>query len=423
MKDSTLATKVMIAILCLGVAIYLTVYFVRGWDDDLVTAIAYAYSQDVGVDAPGVIFREETVLPAANGYVDQILAEGERAAVGEAVVLLYSDASALTTRQSIRALEAEIGQLEYALSDSTQSSDGARLDGQIISSVAALRSLAASGNLSTLEDSTLNLRIMVFRREQAYGNGGAAQLEQLIQDRRDELADLNRSLNQVSRTVYAPVSGVFSGSVDGWEGLATPDILPSLTFEGLSRLLAQRPAPDTQAVGKLIHGSTWYLAAILPGTDTGLQEGRSYPVSFSDGYYGQIPMKLERIELGDGQTLAVFSARSHLADTTLLRSQTVTVVTRQLEGIRIPRKALRVETETVESEPDENGNTTVSQVNHYGVYTIPRAQAEWQEVEVLYTADSYYLVQPQNPEAAARLRAGDEVIMNTSGIYNGKVVR
>ena len=146
-------------------------------------------------------------------------------------------------------------------------------------------------------------------------------------------------------------------------------------------------------------------------------------MSFSDGYYDQISMTLERIELGDSQTLAVFAARSHLADTTLLRDQTVTVVTRQIEGIRVPRKALRVETETVESEPDENGQTTTREVNHYGVYTVPRAQAEWQEVEVLYTADSYYIVRPADPEAASRLRAGDEVILNSSGVYNGKVVR
>ena len=424
MKDSTLATKVMIAILCLGVAVYLTVYFVRGWDDGLVTAVAYTYAQDVGVEAPSLVVREETVLPAADGYVDQILAEGERAAVGDAVALLYSDASALTTRQSIRALEAEIEQLEYAQSAGTQSGDGARLDGQIISSVAGLRSLTASGSLSALEEYALNLRVMVFRRDYAYGEtGAAAQFNQLIADKRSELSELSRSLSQVSRTVYAPVSGVFSGEVDGWETVAAPDMLPSLTIEGLSQLLSRKAIPDTQAVGKLISGSTWYLAVLLPGTDTGLQEGRSYPVSFSDGYYDQISMTLERIELGDSQTLAVFAARSHLADTTLLRDQTVTVVTRQIEGIRVPRKALRVETETVESEPDENGRTTTREVNHYGVYTVPRAQAEWQEVEVLYTADSYYIVRPADPEAASRLRAGDEVILNSSGVYNGKVVR
>ena len=62
-------------------------------------------------------------------------------------------------------------------------------------------------------------------------------------------------------------------------------------------------------------------------------------------------------------------------------------------------------------------------MNHYKVYTIIRSQAWGQEVEVLYTDDNFYLVRPANPAAADRLRAGDEVILNTSGLYDGKVVR
>ena len=129
-------------------------------------------------------------------------------------------------------------------------------------------------------------------------------------------------------------------------------------------------------------------------------------------------MTLERIALADDQTLAIFSCRSHLSDTAMLRIQTVDVVTRELEGIRIPRKALRVETEDV-----ANDDGTISQVNHYKVFTVVRSQAEEQEVEVLYTDDTYYLVRPIDGAAASRLRPGDEIILNSSGIFDGKVVR
>ena len=52
-----------------------------------------------------------------------------------------------------------------------------------------------------------------------------------------------------------------------------------------------------------------------------------------------------------------------------------------------------------------------------------RSQSWGQEVEVLYTDDDFYLVRPVNETAANRLRDGDEVILSSSGIYNGKVVR
>ena len=424
MKESTLATKVMIAILCLGVAVYLAVYFVQGWEEPLVTARAYTYTQDVGMEARGILVREETILPDAGGsYVDQILAEGEKAAAGQAAALLYTDPAALTTRQAIRTLSAEIEQLQYALSSGTQATDASRLDGQVLSSITALRSLTAKGDLTALEDYALSLRTMVFKRDYAYGDTNAAgQLGQLIQTKQEELAQLNASLNQVAKVVYTPAAGVFSGTVDGWEGLLTPDMLDGLTADRLSALLEQSPAPASGPVGKLITGSTWYFAALLPGTGTGLKSGRTYTLTFSGDYYGQIPMELDRVSLEGEQTLAIFSCRSHLADTTLLRAQTVDVVIHHLEGIRVPRKALRVETV---DEPLESGNPDgpTRQVNRYKVYIVERSQAWGREVEILYTDENFYLVRPVDPAAAKRLRAGDEIILNSSGIYDGKVVR
>lgn len=432
MKESTLATKVMIAILCLGVIAYLAASFIRDWEEPLVITRAYSYTQNVGMEAVGILVRSETVLPDSGGsYVDHILSEGEKASAGQAVALLYNDPSAPAARQTIRALEAEIDQLEYALASGTQSTEASRLDAQVLSSITSLRSLTAQGDLTALEEYTLNLRTMVFKRDYTYGDTAAAsQLRLLIEDKRAQLNQLNGSLNQVSQTVYAPRSGVFSGTADGWEGLISPDQLETITAAELAELMEQRPAPAAGASGKLITDSVWYFAALIPGTDTGLQTGRTYALNFSGDYYGQIPMKLERVSLEGEQTLAIFSCRSHLSDTTLLRVQTVDVVVEQLEGIRIPRKALRIETETVAEGDDENEDgespapgSPTREVNHYMVYTVIRSQAWGQEVELLYTDENFYLVRPVDQNASERLRAGDEIILSTSEIYDGKVVR
>lgn len=425
MKSSTIAPKVLIAILCLGVTAYMAVYIFQGWKDDLVTTTAYSYTQSVGVEARGIVVRQETVLSGSSGYMDLILSEGERAAAGDAVALFYSDPSALTIRQSIRSLESEIEQMEYALSSSIQGAiDAAALDGQIANSIVALRSLSASGELSSLESSALSLRTAVFRRSYILEDDGAAgQLNQLISDKRTQLADLERSLGQVSRTVFAPVTGVYSGETDGWESIVAPDMLSDLTAAQLSELLDRQVSGDPSAAGKLITGSVWYFAALLPGGNPGLTEGRTYSISFSDGWYGRVKMELERIDVGEDQTVAIFSARSSLADTTLLRVQTVDIITEEIDGIRIPRRALQVRTETVEEIDENTGELLTKEVNHYYVYTVIRSQAEEQEVEVVYTADTYYLVRPVDANARDRLRPGDELILSTAGVYDGKVVR
>lgn len=419
MKESTLATKIMILILCIGVAAFMVVRLITGFSDELVTTTAYTYSVDLGTEAGALIVRQETVLSDSGTYVDMVKEEGERAARGEAVALIYSDPSALDTRQDIRALTAEIEQLKYALSTGTQATDTARLDEMVIDSIVSLRSLVAGGDLTSLEDAALNLRTMVFRRDFSFGDVDAAKdLAQLIRDRESQLATLTGSLNQVSRTVYSPASGIFSGSVDGYESLITPADLASLDADTLDSLLSRRQS-SFDGAGKIITDTTWYLAALFDGENSyGLRVGGTYTVSFSHDYYGDVPMKLERIDTEGGRTVAIFSSREKLSETTLLRVQTVDIVTDRLEGIRIPRKALRVETEEI---TDENGRT-VSR-NRYGVFTVIGTQAEWQEVEVVHTGDTFYLVRPVNEAAANRLRAGDLVILSTAGIFDGKVVR
>lgn len=420
MKESTLATKVMMGILCVGVLLYLAMYFLLGFRNEVATTIAYDHTVDVGTEATAYLVRQETVLSASGKYVDQVLTEGEKTAAQAVVAMIYDHPSALTTRQEIHRLEAEISHLEYALTSGTQAVDSSKLDEQVVGSIVALRALAAGGDLSTLDDSVLNLRTMVFQRDYTFGDTGAAeQLSAIIAEKKAELETLQKSLNQVSQVVRAPASGVFSGEVDGYENLITPDMLDSLTPSALKSLLEEKAPGKPNGVGKVITDSTWYVCALIDGDNKlSLTEGRHYTLSFSRDYYGQIRMKLERIETTDGTTMAIFSSREKLSETTLLRIQEVDIVVETLSGIRIPRKALRVETSSV---TDEQGVTT--EVNSYGVYTIVGSQAEWKEVNVLYTGDTYYLVTPANPASAVRLRAGDTVILSSTGLYDGKVVR
>lgn len=420
MKESTLVNKVIIGVICAAVIVYFGVYLALGFRDDLVTTTAYTYSVDVGTPASALLVRDEQVISTTGQYVDILLEEGEKVSKGGQIALIHASQDSLNTRQTIQSLEAEIQQLQYALSTGTQATNSSKLDQEVISSMVAVRTLAASGDLSTLEDTALHLRTMVFQRDYSYGNTEAAtQIKQLISDKQKQLDSLNASLNQVSQTITSPASGCFSGEVDGFESLITPTMLSSLTITQLTNLLHQDTVDHQPALGKVITNNTWYLAALIDQpTVEGLAEGKTYKISFTDDYYGLISMKLERLVEENNQTMAIFSTNTHLSDTTLLRQQTVDIIAQQVEGIRIPRRALRVNTQTV---TDKDGNE--SQVNSYGVYTVVGTQAEWQEVKVVYSDDTFYLVQPVDETASSRLRAGDQVILNTNHITDGMVVR
>ena len=422
MKQGTLTTKIMMSILVVGVVVYMAVYFFRGWNEELVTTPAYAASVNVGIEATGLVVREEQLISGSGNFVDLVPNEGERVAAGEAVAIVYSDSSVLDTRQEIKNLQAELEQLSYALSSGTDSADTSKLDSSVLQSIINLRVLSVSDDLTSLEDSTLNLRTMVFKRDYTYGDSGAATgIAALIQEKQELLAACQASLDRVSTTIRAPDTGVFSGVADGYESLISPEELFAMTPGGFSDLLDRDVSAPADCVGKLVTSSTWYFAVVLSAEEArGLEEEESYLISFSRDWYGTVDMKLERLsDKEDDRVLAVFSSRTNLSDTTLIRKQTVDIVTSPLTGIRIPRQALRVITE--EKTDKETGETT--EVQRTGVYTVVGTQAEFQEVVLLHTDENFYLVRPVDESDPRRLRSGDTLILSAKGVYDGKVVR
>lgn len=420
-KPST-TLRLMMGILVLGVVSYLGFYILAFWQNDLHTTTAYLYTVDEGIQAQGVVIREEQILQGGQSYfIDLLPAEGERVGKGQPVALLHQDGQGTATRQRIRTLESEIYELEYTLASGTMGADVTRLDADVLDSMVQLRSMAARKDLSSLEEAALELRTRIFKRENTVAQQGeATSTAALIAARKEELLRLEASLSHASQTIPAPQAGTFSGVTDGFEHVLTPEVLSSLTADRLDELLQQPQPLPNHTIGRLITSSTWYFAARIPIQQaTGLVEGRTYSIAFSNDYFGRVDMKLTRLHLPQqGNALAVFAGRTNLSNITALRRQTVDIVIRQVEGIRIPGRALRVRQE----EQTEDGGLQTIQVERTGVYTVVGTRAEWQPVEVLYSGAGFYLVAPSHPNAARRLRAGDEVILS-SHVFDKKVVR
>ena len=61
------------------------------------------------------------------------------------------------------------------------------------------------------------------------------------------------------------------------------------------------------------------------------------------------------------------------------------------------------------------------QTNLVGVYTLVGGRAEFKPVEILTEESDFYVVSPAT-EGRAVLRAGDEVIVRATGLYDGKLL-
>lgn len=431
MKQSTLITKIVMFVLLAAVVLYLAVAAVQSIANPFSTALTYQDILDDAIEISGVVVREEQPLLGDSGIVDILPEEGERVAAGETVAVLYQSQEALDRKKQLQTLELKLEQLEYALKNGGNLSDAAKLEQQIYSSILTVHSNIARGDLSSLESDTLTLRSQVLQRDFAYSASGdsASALTNAIAGLEEQISLLSRQVSSASTSVYAPRSGLFSGQSDGLETTLTPAVLTNISADRLNSL----PAGDapSDAVGKLITGDKWYFAAVLQPSDAArLLEGDTVTVAFSRDYTGEISMTVERIDREDpSNCVLILSSDRNLKEVTLLRQQTVDLIFHRYTGLRVPKQALRMETVLL---PDaEGGQATETQV--IGVYALSGSQAQFKPVDIVREGSDYYLVSPAKESAYFRsfsadearlrvLRAGDEIIVSASQLYDGKVV-
>lgn len=426
MKQGSLNARI-IMLLLLG-AILLTIG-VSAWNslrEIYPTVLAYTYTVSDSMEATGFLVRQESVLTGQGGTVELLPDEGEKVSRGETVALFYQSDDGLTQRQTLQQLLLEQEQLEYALAQAGGSSDSAQLSTRVADAIADLRGAASSGDLTGLERQTLELKSLIYKHSYTFNQEGdsTAALQASLDEVNTQIQTLTAQASRSTSRVTASQSGVFSGLVDGYESLITPDMLDSITPSQLEQLARQTPTENTSAIGKLITNSTWYFACTLPEEDAErLVEGRTITVRFSRDWSGEVDMEVERLsDPENGKVLVVLSADKFLSDTTLLRRQTVELVFDTVSGIRLPKEALRVEQQTV-TDPDTEEE---KQVSVTGVYALVGQRAEFKEVTVLAEEDDYILVKAASTETPTQekkaLRAGDKIIISSGELYDGKVI-
>ena len=393
--------RIPLALLAAGIAVYFGVQAWRFFADPFSSTLAYAASYEETLEMTGWVVRQETVLPGAGeGSLRLEHSEGARVAKGGTVATVYASQEDLDQEEERAALEDRLRRLR----ETGDAGADAHLDDTVFQTLLTYRQDLFADRLDMAERQGERLRDLAARL-------APVDLDELAA----ETAQAERRLEALSapgpvRQITAPVSGLYSAVVDGYEDILTPESLSALSPSRLEHLEADAPK---DSAGKLVLGDAWYYAATVSAADAeklGEYLGRELKLRFSKNLERDYPMTL--MSLGqeeDGRLTAVFSSREYLSEVTLLRRQTAVAVYGKQEGLRVPREALRL------AEDGSGGVIT-------GLYCILGAEARFKPVEVLYTGDGFLLVRSAAEEGQERLRlrAGDEVIVQASDLYDGK---
>lgn len=303
-------------------------------------------------------------------------------------------------------LEEDLEALQYATN--AESPSGTVLDSQILSAMSSLRNASSTGDYSGLATQTANYRQLVLRREYLLSSEANAAMTQAatdLQARYDALAGDQSGATAIT----AEESGLFSSYVDGYENLLNPDKLEGLSPKDLAAFSQLTPETEANTLGKLVTDSVWYYAVTVSGDTVSLFETGDSVDVFFDALSETLPMTVYSVgEIQNGEMVVVFRSSQNDSKVEDLRQESGRLIFQSDEGLRIPKEALRV---------NEDGET--------GVYVVLAQKARFRPVTVLAEDTDSYLVQanPTDEEDTRILREGDEIILASEELYDGKVVR
>lgn len=230
-KNNIRKRNVLISIVAFIVIVYLlyTIYLLIKQPTNVFTIEeGKLYKEETDI---GYIIRNEKVVKGENykNGMEQIKAEGERAAVNENIFRYYSK-NEENLKEKISELDNKIQEI-MKNDKSLLTSDMRMLENQIDSK---LEDISKVKDVSKLSEYKKEIDILVTKKAKIAGDSSpqGSYLRDLIEERKT----YENQLNSGAEYVKAPISGLVSYRVDGLEDALTPDNFEMLNEDYLEKL-------------------------------------------------------------------------------------------------------------------------------------------------------------------------------------------
>lgn len=392
----------LIAAITLGYVIYMVAAANRS---ALITATVESVTVDDGIIADGVIIRDEVLIHKEPGRFYLPMHEnGERVSAGNAIAVSFSSRSAMSKYQALLEAEARLTLYQSLAQIENTPSAMPKLNSDIYTELRNSAAYADNGLYSgEVGDTYRALEELILWRDIALAE--SSNLEVNIAELQLSIRKLKAELTGTMKELTIDNAGYFVQTADGYEQLLTVESIASMTASGLTDKLefpAAAISSDT-VFSKVVHGYTWYTAVILPEKEARLLSENEYLLSVAGD---RLTASVERVATDNesNQTLVVFRCDIPLSDMAIERRQQCTIILGSYSGFKIPVDGLRV----IDGVP--------------GVFVLEGAKAVFKPVRILYTGDSYYIVE-SNRQNTDALFLYDEIILGRNDLYDGKIVK
>ncbi|MGN1320241.1 MAG: HlyD family efflux transporter periplasmic adaptor subunit, partial [Acutalibacteraceae bacterium] len=370
----------------------------------ITTASAEYYTAVNGFNITGIIIREEKIIASdTSGTLHFVLDSGERVAKNGVIANIYSDAEASVTINRIEQLKSQIADIEEMQSyNDVEAADISLVNTKVTNSLNSLVRECATRKYSSIDEYSLELLTNMSRRQMITGEQTdfSARLAEL----NTELDTLSASLPQAVGYITTDTSGYFVSSIDGYENLLSCDDIDNITPEFLDSLKAEEI--NENAVGKIVSGYVWYIAAKVSIEDSmQYKTGDTLTVKTSLKSNPELNVTVEKINTSksDDSVVLILSCQQMNSELASMRKGNMTIIKSTYSGLKLPKKALRV----------QDGKT--------GVFVRSGATLKFVTVNVIYSTDEYIICEQQTSNDDV-LRLYDDVVVKGKRLYDGKIV-
>ena len=285
----------------------------------------------------GYVIRKETVV-RGNNYkngMEQIKAEGERAAKNENIFRYYS-----TNEESLKQKIAELDeQIQTAMTENTNifSADIKSLEDQIDEKLKEINQIT---DVTTLTEYKKEIDNLITKKAKIAGDLSpqGSYLNQLIEERKQYESQLNSGAEYVK----APMSGIVSYKVDGLEETLTPDNFGSINKEFLEKLNLKTGeiVATSEEAGKVIDNFACYIATISSSEEAKQAEvGDDVKIRLSNN--AEISAEITSIsQENENEVLLILKVNEQIEELINYRKISFDLIWWDETGLKIPNEAI-----------------------------------------------------------------------------------
>lgn len=415
-SDSGVIVKILrnIVLIMLLLVLVSIVYNFRNRQTTTETALmADAVSAE---DFKGVFIRDEEVLTfSGNGVLSYNVADGGKVGIDTVIANVYPDDEQIGRNREINRLEKELDILKKIQNPGTlESAQPASLSENIGESYRSLIYNRDMHNYSELRDEMENLIVQMSTYQII--TKSVSSFEQQIEDINAELAELKANSITPSEVVKSNKSAYFASYCDGYETELNPNRLDEITIADINSIVDRR-SDESNIVGKMIDGYSWYLAGIVDNSRKEYSVGSYVKIKFnsSDEKFDAVVVDV-RDEGDPEQSIIILQCSQFNYDLVQHRAENAKLIKDECSGLKVPRDAIRFD-DIEEDVYNDKGDVVGSTVTNYkGVRIMKGEQIVFKKIDVCYEGSDYVLSEVHDDDASY-LALYDDII--TEGEENG----